>query len=129
MDNNFSAYMLADQVLQSGASSVAIKVRLPWYRALPLSTVEIAQLRIDGREIPPEHIRFEINGVSRKLPDCADQIAEWWYVLDDGLLRVDAADLGTGLEHEIDVTLTLYPPYMPGFAWVTHSTKRLKVQR
>jgi hypothetical protein len=129
LDNNFSAFLLADQALRAEARSIGIHIRLPWYRALPLSTVEVASLQIDGHKVPKEQIRFELNGRRWALADCADQINEWWYVLDDGILYVDLAGLQPRPAYEVDLTLNLYPPYMPGFAWVTHSAKRLQVRK
>jgi hypothetical protein len=129
VDNNFSAYMLADQTLRAGAGTLAISIRLPWYRALPLSTVRVAQLKIDEHYVSSDHIEFEINGHRRPLSQCADLIDEQWFVLDDGTLHVSVPDLTQQPEHLIDFTMNLHPPYMPGFTWVTHSSKRLKVQR
>jgi len=129
LDNNFSAFLLADQTLRAEAGSIGIHIRLPWYRALPLSTVEVASLLIDGHSVSGERIRFEINGRLWTLAQCADRIDEWWYVLDDGILHVDLAGLTPQTAYQVDLTLNLYPPYMPGFAWVTHSAKRLQVQK
>ncbi len=129
MDNNFSTYMLADQSLRAGAGTLTIAIRLPWYRTLPLSTVRVAQLRIDGEDVPGDRIEFEINGHRRPLLQCEDLIDEQWFVLDDATLHVPGPDLKNQSEHLIDVTLNLHPPYMPGFTWVTHSSKRLQVQR
>ena len=129
MDNNFSAYMLADQTLRAGPGTLDITVRLPWYRSLPLSTVEVAKLRVDGQEVPANHIGFEINGHSRPMAACADQINEWWYVLDDAIVHAAVPGLENRPEHLIEITLNLYPPYMPGFTWVTQTAKHLKVTR
>jgi hypothetical protein len=129
VDNNFSAYMLADQTLRAASGTLAIAIRLPWYRTLPLSTVRVAQLTIDEHHVSSDHIEFEINGHRRPLSECADLIDEQWFVLDDGTLHVKVPALAQRPEHLIDFTLNLHPPYMPGFTWVTHSSKRLKVQR
>jgi hypothetical protein len=127
LDNNFSAFLLADQELRAESGSIGIHIRLPWYRALPLSTVEVVSLLIDGHAVSREQIRFEINGRRWTLAECADQTRESWYVLDDGILHVDLAGLKPQPAYDVDLTLNLYPPYMPGFAWVTHSAKRLQV--
>ena len=129
MDNNFSAYMLAGQTLRAGAGTLSITIRLPWYRALPLSTVRVAQLKVDGQDVSMDQIEFEINGHRRSLHECADLIDEQWFVLDDGTLHVNVPGSVNQPEHLIDFTLNLHPPYMPGFTWVTHSSKRLKALR
>ena len=128
MDNNFSAFLLADQTLHAQAEDVGIHIRLPWYRALPLSTVEVASLLVDGQSVSREQILFELNGRRWTLAECADQTNEWWYVLDDAILHVDLAGVRPQTVYEVDLTLNLYPPYMLGFVWVTHSAKRLQAQ-
>jgi len=129
VDNNFSAYMLADQTLRAGTDMLAITIRLPWYRSLPVSTVRVAQLKVDGRDVPGDHIEFEVNGRRRALDACAELVDEQWYVLDDGTLHVKVPGLADASDHLIDFTLNLHPPYMPGFIWVTHSSKRLQAGR
>jgi len=129
VNNNFSAYMLADQPLRAGADMLAITIRLPWYRSLPISTVRVAELKVDGKDALREHIELEVNGQRRALDACAELINEQWYVLDDGTLHVKVPGLADASHHLIDFTLNLHPPYMPGFTWVTHSSKRLKAGR
>lgn len=129
VDNNFSAYMLAEQPLRAGADMVAVTIRLPWYRSLPISTVRIADLKVDGKNVPLHQIEFEVNGRRRTLDACMELIDEQWYVLDDGTLHVKVPGLAHASDHLIDFTLNLHPPYMPGFTWVTHSSKRLKAER
>ena len=127
MDNNFSALLLSDAGLRSGPGGLEIDVRLPWYRALPLSVVEVASLSIDGQSVPPETLRFEINGKSFRLNELPDQIGEFWFVLDDAVLHVADQKLGIGEQHAVDLQLNLYPPYIPHFTWTTRSSKSLRV--
>ena len=49
---------LLSPVARCTATGVVLDIRLPWYRSLPLSTVEVASLRVDGREIAPERMSF-----------------------------------------------------------------------
>jgi hypothetical protein len=120
--------LLGDAALSVGSPGFALDVRLPWYRALPLSTIDIGELRVDGHCIDPRDIGVEVNGKLFRLDELRDRSDEWWYVLDSAYLHVSALNVKPGSEHEIDFTLTLYPPYIPGLAWVTKSHKRLLVK-
>lgn len=117
--------LIGDDALSVGPRGFNLDIRLPWYRALPLSTVEIGELRVDGERIDPQAVTLEVNGKQFQLDELRDRINEWWYVLDSAYLHASAPSIEPGSEHEIDFTLTLYPPYIPGLAWVTKSHKRL----
>lgn len=102
---------------------VELGVRLPWYRTLPLSTVEIAALRLDGKDIPADAINLALNGRSFPLAQLCELPDEWWYVLDTARLQVDAPGISEDSQHDVELTLVLYPPYIPGLRWVaTHRT-------
>jgi hypothetical protein len=68
MDTCFNALLLdAEQGLRATPRGTEIDVRLPWYRSLPISVVEVGGLRVDDQDVPPGDIRFEIS----TLPCCA----------------------------------------------------------
>jgi Domain of unknown function (DUF6379) len=127
MDNNFSALLLNERGLRAGPQGLEIDVRLPWYRSMPLSVVEVAALSVDGKPVPLQGVRFEINARSFGLDELAAQIGEFWFVLDRAVLRIPGAALASGSEHRVELQLNLYPPYIPHLTWVTRSTKTLRV--
>jgi hypothetical protein len=128
MENNFSAHLLSDTSFDFEPSMTRVPVRLPWYRSLPMSVVEVASLKIDGLDVMPEKIQLEINGKRFGLPQLPELTEEWWYVLDSAVLHVrDAALRGGNREHTVELVLNLYPPYIPGMTWVTKSTKTVRV--
>jgi len=102
-----------------------LDVRLPWYRALPLSVVEVAGVTIDGAPVPPERISFELNGRRFRLAELRELVDEWWFVLDSAFLHVEAPGL-KGDRHEVELTLNLYPPYIHGMTWVTRARRDLR---
>lgn len=126
MDNNFSANLISEDGVKAAGQELSFEIRLPWYRALPLSTVEIKSIRVNGQAIPSDLAQFELNGKTINAAQFDGLTNEWWYVLDGGRLHVAAPDIRAGDELDIDLTVNLYPPYMPGLTWVTQSSKRLR---
>jgi hypothetical protein len=128
MENNFSDALLVEQGFSIDSRGAHIHVRLPWYRSLPLSVIEVFSLRIDGRSVAPETIRIEINGKQLPANQLGELVDEWWFVLDDAILHVHVPDLPSAPKHRVELTLNLYPPYIPGLTWSTQSTRLLAAQ-
>lgn len=107
--------MIPDRIIEQGTlrtagDTVAVEVRLPWYRALPASSVSEAGLTIDGVAVPPESLRWEMNGRSRPLAELASDIEDWWFPTDSVVLSGDLP-VAAG-EHQVEVDLKLYIPYI-----------------
>jgi hypothetical protein len=124
---NIFEQRLLSPVVRRTATGAVLDLRLPWYRALPLSTVEVASLRIDGREVPAERLRFELNDRTYPLSEIGEQVKEYWFVTDSAFLHVeDPALLADG--HTVELTLNLYPPYIPHLTWVTRTQQTLRAR-
>lgn len=90
------------------ADGCELRVRSPWYRSLPLSSVLI-ELDVDGDAVEPGRMRFCVNDRDRAFDELAEVYDEFWFVLDAGRLRVRDVEPG---EHEIDFRLGLRIPYL-----------------
>jgi Domain of unknown function (DUF6379) len=123
----FATHLLDAGTIEQRPEGVAFGVRLPWYRSLPLSVVDIVAVKIDGAPVSRERLRIEVNGRIYGAGDLAERIEEIWYVLDSALLHVDVGSLPPSTTHSVDLTLTLYPPYIPGLPWVTRATRTFHV--
>ena len=121
----FVTRVISDNGLTRTQAGFDLDIRLPWYRALPLSTISIGELKIDGQTVPADSIRFEANGVNYALNEIASRPEEWWFVLDSAYLHVSGTHLAPGSEHEVSVGVGIKPPYIPGFYRLTECTKRL----
>ncbi|MES2259948.1 MAG: DUF6379 domain-containing protein [Pseudomonadota bacterium] len=128
MKNNFSDWLLTDSGTRIQAGQMRLEVRLPWYRSLPLSVVELGLLRVDGREYGAEAVRIEVNGKLIPMSALADLTNEWWFVLDSAYLHFDAPDADPAAQHDVELVLNHYPPYIPGLLWTTRSAKNLAHQ-
>jgi hypothetical protein len=108
--------VIADRIIEQGTLSTdgrraAVEVRLPWYRALPASCIAGATLTVDGTEAPAETLRWEMNGRSFTLGELVDNTDEWWFPADSVVLSGEIA-VDADAEHEVEVSLTLYIPYI-----------------
>lgn len=111
--------MMIDKVivpdsLRIGTDGATLDLRLPWYRTLPLSTVEIGSVRIDGEEIDPQRLTFELNGQMSPAGEMHRLTDQNWYVTDIATLKIGGLALKQGSTHEVEVLVNLYPPYILG---------------
>jgi len=128
MENNFSHSLLSVAESRIRADALELGVRLPWYRSLPLSVIEVADLTVDGHPIPHSDMKFEINGKSFSLDALRELTDEVWYVLDSAFI-VARVPLQAGRDHDIALQLNLYPPYIPGLTWVTQARRTIRAPR
>jgi hypothetical protein len=110
------------------SSGLRIDIRLPWYRSLPLSTIEVGEVRIGGKLVDPTEIVFELEKKRFALSELPGQVDTVWYVLDSAYLNVAKGAVKVGDELEVSVTLILYPPYIPGLKRMTVQSKTLRLR-
>ena len=89
-----------------------VKVRLSYYRSLPLSCVEQVMLSVDGRDVPSEAITFCLNNKRFTLEQLRDLYAEWWDIVEDGTLEVQQPGGLPAGKHEVEIKLVCRTPYM-----------------
>ena len=118
--------VISDHGLSAAAAGYKIDIRLPWYRSLPLSTVEVGEVTFDGKAVDPAKIRFELEGRSYALSDMPELTEKVWFVLDSAFLNIEGPALPADSEHSVSVTLNLYPPYIRGLKRVSRETKTLR---
>jgi hypothetical protein len=109
--------MLTDQVIADGSlqavdDGFTFDLRMPWYRALPLSSLEGLEVRIDGDAVPSEELRLTLEGETYALSDVPPLYDRWWYVADAARVRAPRAGGLEAGEHELDVTIALRIPYI-----------------
>ena len=117
--------VVSDGGLTGTSTGFDVDVRLPWYRTLPLSVVEVVEVILDGETIEREKVSFELNGENLRLDQLRPRSDDWWYVLDSALLHVDHEPVASGTEHEVSVTIAVRPPYIQGLNRIVKTTKTL----
>ncbi|WP_344650081.1 C-glycoside deglycosidase beta subunit domain-containing protein [Cryptosporangium japonicum] len=104
--------MMPETIIESYSvtgSRARMSVRMPWYRALPLSSVADVRWFLDGEPVPRESITWTVDGTTYALDELPPKHDEWWYVLDSAVIEGDApVENPTGTA----VTIALYIPYI-----------------
>jgi hypothetical protein len=85
-----------------------LRLRSPWYRALPLSCVDV-ELTLDGERVSNDRIRVNVNDHDYTLDELNERYDEFWFVLDPARVRVSGVDPG---DHRVAVRLGLRIPYL-----------------
>lgn len=106
--------------------TVAVDVRIAYYRGLGLSMVEDVSIAIDGEIIPRRDTRFSIHGRCYRLDDLATAIDDRWGLREAATITLLSRDPVSPGEHLFELTERLRISYMPNPA-VTHAAKRMRV--
>jgi hypothetical protein len=105
--------LVEDESLQVTETGCEIRLRLKWYRSLPLSCIEKIQLSLDGKPVDPALLRLNVNGHSFRMDELDDQVEEFWFVQDSAALFIEQAGaVKRGETHQIDLELGLRFPYI-----------------
>jgi uncharacterized protein DUF6379 len=109
--------MLTEQVIEDGSLAAAdgaftFRLRMPWYRALSLSSLEGLDVALDGQPVPSDELRVSLDGATYTLAELPPLHDRWWYVADAAEVRAPwVGEVSVG-DHELDVTIALRIPYI-----------------
>lgn len=119
--------VIGEEGLAATDKGLRLAMRLPWYRSLPFSTVEVADLSIDGEAVDLASVRVEYEGNSWSLAEMAEQTNAFWFVRDSAFLLVPGRSAEKGSEHRVALTINVNPPYIPGMKRANPQTETLAV--
>ena len=88
--------VIGEEGLSATPTGLRLAMRLPWYRSLPFSTVEIASLAIDDAPVDLAAARVEYEGQSWTLAEMAEQTNAFWFVRDSAFLLLPGRTAGCG---------------------------------
>ena len=106
--------VIGEEGLCATPNGLRLAMRLPWYRSLPFSTVEVASLTIDDAPVDLDAVRVEYEDHSWSLAEMAEQTDAFWFVRDSAFLLLPGVSGSAGDEHRVALTLNVNPPYIPG---------------
>ena len=106
--------VIGEEGLCATPKGLRLAMRLPWYRSLPFSTVEVASLMIDDTPVDLDAVRVEYEDHSWSLAEMAEQTDAFWFVRDSAFLLLPGTSGTAGDERRVALTLNVNPPYIPG---------------
>jgi hypothetical protein len=108
-----SVKLVEDNSLCASESGFEFKVRLHWYRSLPLSCVEKLSVQLDGESIEAQKIQLCVNEKTHKLDELAELVDEVWFVQDSAVVKVQLpGKVQVGEKHTVEVELIMRAPYI-----------------
>jgi len=119
--------IIGEEGLTASAGGLRLAMRLPWYRSLPFSTVEVGALAIDGNPIDLSDATLSYDGSEWPLSANGEQTDAFWFVRDSAFLVIPGQSLDPGREHSVELTLYVSPPYIPGMRRFNTQTQSLSV--
>lgn len=108
----FASRIISEDSLRSDEDGFTFEARMPWYRALPLSSVTGIQVTVDGHPVDESDITFGVNGRVYDLDELPPRHDQWWFVTDGADLRIRRpGGLARGA-HRIELSLGIWIPYL-----------------
>lgn len=108
--------MLSDLLIEPDSlvattTGLSLGLRLPWYQSLPLSTVRLSEVSVDGTPLSPAGLSFTLNGQTRPLTVMPGLTGEYWFVTDTLHLHLPLSGPRRGTDYLCRLRLQLFPPY------------------
>ena len=119
--------VIGEEGLAVTAAGLKLAMRLPWYRSLPFSTVEVAGLTIDGEAVDLADALVDYDGQQWPLATNGEQTDSFWFVRESAYLVLPGRTLATGSDHAVSLTVNVSPPYIPGMTRTNPQTATLRV--
>jgi len=105
--------LIHEDSLRRHADGLALRLTLPWYRSLWLSSVTSLDLTVDGHAVAQDDLRFVLAGREYRLDELAQQSETLWFLQEHPLLVVRRDEkVALGETHEVTLVGQLRLPYM-----------------
>ncbi|WP_156761518.1 C-glycoside deglycosidase beta subunit domain-containing protein [Microbacterium karelineae] len=105
--------LIAHDSLRAHPDGAALRLQIPWYRSLWLSSVTSITLAIDGAEVPQADLVLELGGRRYALDELPEQSETLWQLQEHPLLVVRLeTPIAVGEAHGVVIHGELRLPYM-----------------
>jgi hypothetical protein len=98
--------------LRAADDTLELELHHHWYRSLPLTSVGVLDIQIDGEPVSAEDIAIEANGSTFSFDELAERPDDWWFTTDAITVRIPHDGAKAGDEHRVRVDLGLLIPYL-----------------
>jgi sugar phosphate isomerase/epimerase len=105
--------LISHDSLRAHPEGLALKLTIPWYRSLWLSSVSTLRVTVDGAEVAADDLAFELDGRRFAIAELPQQSETLWFLQQHPSLIVRRNEpVALGEEHEIEIFGELRLPYM-----------------
>lgn len=120
--------VIGEEGLAATAGGLKLAMRLPWYRSLPFSVVEVGPLSVDGEAVDLADALIEYNGQHWPLAENGEKVDTFWFIRDSAFLVLPSLSAEVGETREVSLNLFISPPYIPGMRRTNPQTSTLTVE-
>lgn len=120
--------VIGEEGLAACERGLKLAMRLPWYRSLPFSVVEVGPLSIDGEAVNLADALIEYNGEQWPLAENGEKVDTFWFIRDSAFLVLPSLIAEVGETREVSLNLFISPPYIPGMRRTNPQTSTLTVE-
>ncbi len=120
--------VIGEEGLAVTAGGLKLAMRLPWYRSLPFSVVEVGPLSIDGKAVDLSDARISYDGEEWPLSENGERVDTFWFIRDSAFLVLPSVKAEVGETREVSLNLFVSPPYIPGMKRTNPQTSTLTVE-
>jgi len=100
-------------------------VRITYYRGVYLPIVGGFQVKVDGEEFPASRMTFTVGGRAFTMEEMGKAEKVRWPFGEPAVLTISKPGGLTPGIHEVEVTETLNPSYVPKGVFVGHTKRRM----
>lgn len=120
--------VIGEEGLAATAGGLKLAMRLPWYRSLPFSVVEVGPLSVGGEAVDLSDALIEYNGQQWPLSENGEKVDTFWFIRDSAFLVLPTLSAEVGETREVSLNLFISPPYIPGMKRTNPQTSTLTVE-
>ncbi len=120
--------VIGEEGLAATAGGLKLAMRLPWYRSLPFSVVEVGPLSVDGEAVDLSDALIEYDGQQWPLSQNGEKVDTFWFIRDSAFLVLPSLRAEVGETREVSLNLFISPPYIPGMRRTNPQTSTLTVE-
>jgi Domain of unknown function (DUF6379) len=104
--------VVRDNSLSTTDEGYTLEIHSHWYRALPLTSLAVVELTLDGEPVEPSELTVEANGKRFAFDELEQRFDEWWFTTDAVTLHVPRPGATAGGRHRVELELGLSIPYL-----------------
>lgn len=98
--------------LSASGDALTLELHTHWYRALPLSSLGVVDIAIDGTPVPTSDLSVTYAGRRYSFSELADEIDTFWFTTDALEVGIPHPGATAGERYRVRVDLGLRIPYI-----------------